>query len=248
MKGLQDKVAVVTGGGQGIGLAIGRELTAHGAHVVLADVNAETGEQAAEELGGSFQHLDVSDSTAVAGAAEQVVQRQGRVDVLVNNAGIVHGGASLELTDETWNKVIALDLTGVFVASREFGRYFVEQRSGAIVNISSISGVLGTNPEFHAAYDVAKAGVAQLARTLAVEWAPFNVRVNAVAPGRTKTPILDEVTSENPELEQQWLGQVPQARLFEPEEIADAVAFLASDSASAITGHTLLVDGGHTIS
>lgn len=238
-----DRVAVVTGAGQGIGRAIALALAARGVRVVVTDRNSETGTAVAKETGGAFLPLDVADPRAVAEVADEVVRRFDRVDVLVNNAGIAHENAALDVTDEIWHRVLDVDLTGTFVACREFGRHFVRRRSGSIVNISSIAAFIGSNPEYHVAYDVAKAGVSQLARSLAVEWAPYGVRVNAVAPGRTRTPILDTVGMDDPLRMTQWIGQIPMGRLLEAEEIAAAVAFVALDG-TAMTGQTLLVDGG----
>ncbi|MEU2618181.1 SDR family oxidoreductase [Streptomyces sp. NPDC007157] len=238
-----ERVAVVTGAGQGIGRAIAVALADRGVRVVVTDRNTETGTAVAKEVGGDFLPLDVSDPRAVAEAADEVVRRFDRVDVLVNNAGIAHEDAALDVSDDVWNRILGVDLTGTFVACREFGRHFVSRRSGSIVNISSIAAFIGSNPEYHVAYDVAKAGVAQLARSLAVEWAPYGVRVNAVAPGRTRTPILDTVGMDDPLRMTQWIGQIPMGRLLEAEEIATAVAFVALD-ATAMTGQTLLVDGG----
>ena len=238
-----DRVAVVTGAGQGIGRAIAVALATRGVRVVVTDRNTETGTAVAKEVGGDFLSLDVSDPRAVAGVAGEVVRRFDRVDVLVNNAGIAHEDDALDVTDEVWHRVLDVDLTGTFVASREFGRHFVRRGSGSIVNISSIAAFIGSNPEYHVAYDVAKAGVSQLARSLAVEWARYGVRVNAVAPGRTRTPILDSVGMDDPRRMTQWIDQIPLGRLLEAEEIAAAVAFVALD-ATAMTGQTLLVDGG----
>ncbi|WP_329347989.1 SDR family oxidoreductase [Streptomyces sp. NBC_01261] len=239
----EERVAVVTGAGQGIGRAIAVALAARGVRVVVTDRNTETGTAVAKEVGGDFLPLDVSDPRAVAGVAGEVVRRFDRVDVLVNNAGIAHEDDALDVTDEIWHRVLDVDLTGTFVACREFGHHFVRQGSGSIVNISSIAAFIGSNPEYHVAYDVAKAGVSQLARSLAVEWAQYGVRVNAVAPGRTRTPILDTVGMDDPQRMTQWIGQIPMGRLLEAEEIAVAVTFVALD-ATAMTGQTLLVDGG----
>ncbi|MFI6406038.1 SDR family NAD(P)-dependent oxidoreductase [Streptomyces sp. NPDC050548] len=238
-----ERVAVVTGAGQGIGRAIALALAARGVRVVVTDRNTETGTAVAKEVGGDFLPLDVADPRAVAEVADEVVRRFDRVDVLVNNAGIAHENAALDVTDEIWHRVLDVDLTGTFVACREFGRHFVRRRSGSIVNISSIAAFIGSNPEYHVAYDVAKAGVSQLARSLAVEWAQYGVRVNAVAPGRTRTPILDTVGMDDPRRMTQWIDQIPMGRLLEAEEIAAAVAFVALDG-TAMTGQTLLVDGG----
>lgn len=240
---VRERVAVVTGAGQGIGRAIAVALAARDVQLVVTDRNEETGTAVARELGAVFLPLDVSDPQAITATATAVVDRFGRVDVLINNAGIAHEDNALDVTDEVWHRVLGVDLTGTFVACREFGRHFVRQRSGSIVNISSIAAFIGSNPEYHVAYDVAKAGVAQLARSLAVEWAPYGVRVNAVAPGRTRTPILDTVGMDDPERMTQWIGQIPMGRLLEAEEIAAAVAFIALDG-TAVTGQTLLVDGG----
>jgi len=237
-------VVVVTGAGQGIGYAIAERFTAVGDTVILTDINEQTGSEAARKLGGQFLQLDVSDSAAIARTADLVQQQYGRIDVLINNAGIAHENDALDVTDEIWEKVLAVDLRGSFVACREFGRHFIQQGHGSIVNISSIAAFMGTNPEYHVAYDVAKAGVSQLARSLAVEWAQYGVRVNAVAPGRTRTPILDGVGLSDPTRMQQWIDQIPQRRLLSPEEIAEAVFFLGNGQSSAVTGQTLIVDGG----
>jgi NAD(P)-dependent dehydrogenase (short-subunit alcohol dehydrogenase family) len=239
----EQRVAVVTGAGQGIGQAIAAALAARDVRLVVTDRNEQTGAAVAEQLGATFLPLDVSDPQAIAATATEVVRRFDRVDVLVNNAGIAHEDNALDVTDEVWHRILGVDLTGTFVACREFGRHFVRQRSGSIVNISSIAAFIGSNPEYHVAYDVAKAGVAQLARSLAVEWAQYGVRVNAVAPGRTRTPILDTVGMDDPERMSQWIGQIPMGRLLEADEIAAAVAFIALDG-TAVTGQTLLVDGG----
>lgn len=253
---LEGRVALVTGAAQGIGAAIAEELTRGGATVVVGDLQDEAGRTTAERLSGAahegggaveYRRLDVTDGAAVAEVADAVVDRHGHVDVLVNNAGVAESAPTLELDDATWNRTIAIDLTGSFLCAREFGRRMAEGgNGGAIVNVSSIAAFKAVRPERHLAYDVAKAGVAQMARVLAAEWAPLGIRVNAIAPGYTETPILQEVGQTDPGTMEAWLSQVPQRRLIQPAEIARVVAFLASDSASAVTGHVLFADAGYS--
>jgi NAD(P)-dependent dehydrogenase (short-subunit alcohol dehydrogenase family) len=243
----QGTIVVVTGGAQGIGLAIGERYATEGATVVVGDLNADTGREAAARLRGHFIELDVTKTASVTNAAREVFERYGRIDVLVNNAGAAHETDAIEVSDELWNRIIGINLTGTFVASREFAKYFIRQGSGVIVNLASIAAFFGSNPEFHVAYDAAKAGVVQLTRSLAVEWAKYNIRVNALAPGRTRTPILDGVGMNNPQRVEQWLAQVPQGRFFEASEMAALAFFLGSTDSSAITGQTILADGGHMI-
>jgi NAD(P)-dependent dehydrogenase (short-subunit alcohol dehydrogenase family) len=248
------KVAVVTGAAQGIGVEISRELASGGATVVVGDVQEETGRETADRLkdetGGlvEFHKLDVADSSAVSTTADAVVEAHGRVDVLVNNAGVAESSAALDLDDATWQKIVGINLTGTFLCAREFGRRMVGTgEGGAIVNVSSIAGFKAVRPEQHLAYDVTKAGVAQMARVLAAEWASHQIRVNAIAPGYTETQILRDVGQSDPGTLESWLDQIPQHRLIQPPEIARVVAFLASDSASAITGHVLFADAGFSV-
>ncbi|MFF5988493.1 SDR family NAD(P)-dependent oxidoreductase [Prauserella flavalba] len=218
-----------------------------GATVVIADIRHDAAAAKAEEIeqrSGSrvrAARLDVTDPEAVRALAGSC----GRVDVVVNNAGIATSAPTFELTDEAWRRTLDINLSGPFHVSREFGR-LMRGRGGAIVNISSIAAFKATRPEVHVGYDVTKAGIIGLTRTLAAEWAREGIRVNAVAPGYTNTDILREVGAESPETVQAWKAQVPQHRLIEPAEIAEAVAFLASPAASAVTGHVLLADAGYT--
>lgn len=242
---LQGKVAVVTGGGQSLGLDIGRALRDAGAQVVVAEVNADTGRAAAEELEGDFVLLDVTDPESVREMVRTVLENHGKIDVLVNNAGVVHNIPSEEVPDEEWRSVLSVNLDGVFWCCREVGRAMLEQGSGAIVNIASMSGVISNHPQPQAAYNASKAGVIMLSKSLAGEWASRGVRVNAVSPGYIRTP-LTELGMSKSEWSEVWLSSTPLGRLAEPEEIAPAVVYLASDAASYATGTNLLVDGGYT--
>lgn len=247
---LDGKVAVVTGAARGIGQASARALCEAGARVVLCDIDPEAGRDAAGELEragyrAAAMTVDVADSSAVETAADAVVRVHGGVDILVNNAGIGALGAALEMSDEAWRRVIDVNTHAVFWCARAFGRHMVARRSGAIVNIGSMSGLI-VNRGFAAAhYMVSKAGVHQITKALAVEWAEAGVRVNAVAPGYTATSQTELLRS-RPDLRDACLSSTPMGRFADPVEIASAVLFLASDAASYCTGTILTVDGGHT--
>jgi NAD(P)-dependent dehydrogenase (short-subunit alcohol dehydrogenase family) len=242
---LQDRVAVVTGGGQSLGLAISRALHGAGAEMVIAEVNDETGPEAAEELEGTFVHTDVTDPASVRGMVETVIEEHGRIDVLVNNAGIVHNIPSEEVPDEEWLAVISVNLNGVFWCCREVGKAMLERGSGSIVNIASMSGIVSNHPQPQAAYNASKAGVITLTKSLAGEWASRGVRVNSISPGYIRTP-LTELGMSKTEWADVWLSSTPLGRLAEPQEIAPAVLYLASDAASFATGTNLVIDGGYT--
>jgi NAD(P)-dependent dehydrogenase (short-subunit alcohol dehydrogenase family) len=247
MAALDSKIAVVTGGAQGIGQAIVESLASNGAHVAIADVNLDGATALAERLGESkaaAYRLDVTDSSSVREVVEGVARDLGGLDIWVNNAGVVESSATLDMPDEVWDRTIAVDLTGSFYGAREAARHMVDHGGGVILQISSIAAYRTTNPERHLAYDVSKAGVSHMVGVLASEWADHGIRVVGIAPGYTETPILVEVGAENPEIMQQWLSQIAMNRLIDPAEIGRAAAFLASDSASAITGQVVVVDAG----
>ena len=186
----------------------------------------------------------MTDTAAVDAAASWMKGALGSVDVLVNNAGVANGKPALEHTDDDWRKMLSINLDGQFYCCRAFGKIMVEQGSGAIVCISSIAGVKVVRPEEHIGYDVAKAGVAHMCRVLGAQWAGKGVRVNAVGPGYTDTTILEDVGDD---MLEQWLDDTPLGRLIQPKEIAQVVGFLASDAASAVTGHLLMADGGYAV-
>lgn len=239
---LVNKVAFVTGAGQGMGRAMVRRFAEEGAVVVAADINLDAARATIEGLaGGSALALacNVADSASVAAAMAAVVERFGRLDVLVNNAGIGSVDAFLDTPDENWQRVIGVNLTGVFLCSREAARLMHQSgEGGVIVNLSSTAAISGEGPSHYCA---AKAGVMGLTRSLARELAPSRIRVNTIVPGPTNTPMMAGIPDD---WMQSMVKAIPLGRMCEPAEIAAVAAFLASDDASFITGQNIAVNGG----
>jgi NAD(P)-dependent dehydrogenase (short-subunit alcohol dehydrogenase family) len=242
---LDDRVALVTGGARGIGFASAQTLKAHGAKVVIIDINAELGQQAAQKLGADFVAADLTKSDQVRQAAQSIVDKHGRIDVALNNAGIAVNVASEECSDDDWLRVININLNAVFYCCREFGKVMLQQGRGSIINLASMSGVISNTPQPQSAYNSSKAGVIMLTKSLAGEWAKRGVRVNSVSPGYIGTEMTKLGMSQG-DWYQRWLDFTPMARLGEPQEVANAVVFLASDASSYFTGSNLVVDGGYT--
>lgn len=241
----RDHVVVVTGGATGIGAATARAFARERARVTILDVNAEDGKRTAAETGGRFREVDVRDEAAVKGAVEEAVAEFGRLDVMHANAGVEWGKTVHDTTLAEWERVIGINLTGVYLACRYAIIQMRRQRSGVIL-ITSSPHAINTVPDA-GAYAASKGGVLALTRSLALEGAPYGIRVNAVLPGAIDTPMLRreaELASDPEEQVRRWALIHPLARLGRPEEIAEAALFLASDAASFITGTALSVDGG----
>ncbi|WP_462417077.1 SDR family NAD(P)-dependent oxidoreductase [Kytococcus sp. Marseille-QA3725] len=246
-----DKVALVTGASSGIGRAIALTLAKGGATVVNADLTEQpreggntTVEQITSEGGAaSYVELDVTDPTAVEAAVQETVTRHGSLDILVNNAGVLTSGSILDTDDDTWRKQFAVNVDGTFFCTRAAIKQMLAQgRGGKVVNISSISGFRG-NPEF-AAYCASKGAILNLTRQVAIDYAPHGINVNSVAPGfvtTEMTALYDQPTKDA------LTGQTPRDTWATPQNIADAVAFLASSMADHVVGENLLVDGGWTV-
>jgi meso-butanediol dehydrogenase / (S,S)-butanediol dehydrogenase / diacetyl reductase len=250
---LDGKAALITGATSGIGLAIAERFAAEGARLILTGRNRENGEQLAQRLKAEFIPGDVTAPGCADDLAQQTVQRLGRIDILINNAGIVHRGTVLETSDEAFARVMAVNVEAVFRFSRAAVRQMIAQferdgRGGAIVNIASDWAFVAGRAEL--AYCTSKGAVVQMTRALAVDHARQGIRVNAVAPGDVETPMLLSGMTHRGKSTAEGLREngeaIPMGRVGQPPEIAAAVTFLASDEASFITGTTLLVDGGNT--
>lgn len=238
----QGKVGIVTGSAQGIGKAIAKQFVEMGGKAVIVDINAEAAAKTCQELGNAVYYtVDLSNGDEVVRVFEQIVAEQGRVDVLVNNAGIVNTSDFDKLTKAEWDKVLAVDLTAVFLASQVVFRHMAEMGGGRIVNVASIAGKVGGGYLGTAAYAAAKAGVISLTKSIAKAGSAKNVYCNSLCPAYTKTPLVTILTGEK---EQKVLDAMSLHRAADPSEVASAVLFLASDAASFVQGENLNCDGG----
>lgn len=247
MRSLEGKVAIVTGGSSGLGKATLQKFAEQGAIVINWDVNEERGQALAASFTrdghtAAFFHVDTSNADAVRDAAFQVIAKFGKIDILVNNAGITRDATLLKMTDEQWQQVININLTGVYNCTRAVAPYMVEKGYGRIISISSVVGLYGNFGQTN--YAAAKAGVIGITQTWAKELGRKGVTANAVAPGFIHTEILDAMPAE---VLDKMKAKVPLQRLGKPEEIAAVNAFLASDDAAYINGAVISVDGGITL-
>jgi NAD(P)-dependent dehydrogenase (short-subunit alcohol dehydrogenase family) len=247
MQRLQDRVVVITGAGSGLGLASARRMAEEGAKIVAVDVDEEGGEAAAKETGGEFVAADVADEAQVRDLYDGVAARYGRVDVAFNNAGISPPDDDSILTTgiDAWRRVQEINLTSVYLCCKYVLPHMQRQGKGSIINTASFVAVVGAATS-QISYTASKGGVLAMSRELGVQFARAGIRVNALCPGPINTPLLQELFAKDPERAARRLVHVPMGRFGEPEEIAAAVAFLASDDSSFITASQFLVDGGIT--
>ncbi len=246
---LSGKTAVVTGGNTGLGQAFATALTEAGASVALAARTRERSEAVAKELSDSGAEaiavdLDVTDRAQVGRMLDEVTERLGPVDVLVNNAGVCYHRPAAEIPVEEWIDTFDVNVHGLWHCAQVVGTQMIERGGGAIVNIGSISAMIVNRPQWQPAYNASKAAVHQLTKSLAAEWAPHNVRVNALAPGYVKTAMapVDE-----PQFRRHWIEDAAMQRYAMPEELGPSLVYLASDASSFMTGSVLVVDGGYTL-
>lgn len=247
---LTGKVALVTGGGRGIGREIVRTLADAGADIAVADMDAATAADAAAEVQGMGRRAisiqaDVRNSAQVDAMAQQAFDHFGKIDILVANAGVARNTPAEDTTDEEWDFVVDINLNGVFRTCRAVGKIMLQQGYGSIVNIASMSGSIVNKPQPQAHYNASKAAVIMLTKSLAAEWADRNVRVNCVSPGYIGTEMTKRGMS-NEVWKEFWLEMTPMKRVGQPQEVANAVLFLASDAATFATGTDLIVDGGYS--
>ena len=245
---LKGRAALVTGGARGIGKSCADALAEMGADVALIDVHEENLAKSSADIAQRFgvrtatSLCDVTRPEEVARAFESAVAALDRLDILVNSAGLTIWAKAEEMTEEQWDKVMDVDLKGTFLCSQAAARTMIPNRSGSIINIASMSGSVVNTPLCQASYNAAKAGVMQLTRSLAIEWAEHNIRVNSISPGYTAT----EMTMTVPEYHEGWCRLIPMGRMAQVSEIVGAVIYLAGDASTYTTGHDLIVDGGYT--
>jgi NAD(P)-dependent dehydrogenase (short-subunit alcohol dehydrogenase family) len=240
--GLAGRVCIVTGAAQGIGAACARRFASEGAKVVLADIDDARGQATARDVDGLYVRCDVGDKAQVDTLVAKTMLSHGRVDVLVNNAGIFRAAAFLDISESDFDAVLRINLKGSFLMGQAVAREMAKVGRGAIVNMSSVNGVLAI-PDI-ASYNVSKGGINQLTRVMALALADKGIRVNAVAPGTIATELAAKAVLTSEDARKKILSRTPMKRLGEPSEVADVVAWLASDAASYVTGEIVVVDGG----
>ena len=248
---LAGQVGIVTGGGQGLGQVFCHAFAQAGADVVVAELNPETGPVTAQEIAATgrralFVQTDVADRSSVQGMVDAALAEFGKIDFLMNNAGIVKWGEAENVGEADWQAVIDVNLNGVFYCSQAVGRHMIERRKGSIINIASMSGLIVNFPQCQASYNASKAAVIHLSKSLAAEWAQYGIRVNAICPGYMGTamarPFFDD-----PAYGGKWIPAIPMQRPGRPEELGPLAVFLAAEASSYVTGAAIVIDGGYTV-
>lgn len=247
---LKEKVAIVTGGARGIGLALAKGLAGAGAVIVLGDKLSEEVQKSAkdlEEMGFKTTsiHVDVSNKKSVEKMSEEIFKMFGKIDILINNAGVSIGKAAEDTEVEDWDFVMDVNLKGPFLCSNAIGKYMIQQKRGKIINITSVVERVGA--DFRSAYCASKGGLAQLTKVLAIEWGKHNINVNAIAPGLIWTPRTEAYEKAEPGRYDKILNRLSLRRWGKPEDLVGTAIFLASEASDYLTGQTIFVDAGWTI-
>ena len=253
IRSLEGRTAVVTGGARGLGYAMAEALGREGADLMLVDLLesvADSAERLGEQIPSSViaQRCDVTDADQVAGVFDRVAEELGTATILVNAAGIARNEPALDVTAEQWRKVLDVNITGTFLPCQAFARAVVEAgRTGSIVNVASMSGRIVNVPQPQAAYNASKAAVSMLTASLAIEWLPLGIRVNAIAPGYFASDMTKAVSAQEPEMAAEWMRRTPAGRMGRPEELGPLVSYLCGEHSDFVVGQTIVIDGGYTL-
>ncbi|WP_204180502.1 MULTISPECIES: glucose 1-dehydrogenase [unclassified Staphylococcus] len=249
---LDGKVAIVTGGAMGLGKAMATALAQAGANIVIADINEAVANDTAQEIRETESveaialKVDVTNPDAVNQMVEEVTKQFNKIDILVNNAGMTINAKAEEMSFEDWNKVINLNLNGIFLVAQSVGRVMIKQGYGSIINTSSMSGLIANKPQEQYSYNASKAGVIMLTKSLAMEWSKYNIKVNTIAPGYMKTELTKPFFDQGGSMIEDWMGFTPMGRPGTPNELGGIVVYLASDASSFAQGSVFTIDGGYT--
>ena len=248
---MEGKVALVTGGGRGIGQVIAREFARCGADIaIFSRSGADETVKIIEEEGGKAISIiaDVTDEESVKKALGQVVDVYGRLDIVVNNAGVCYHKSAFEASIEEFRECLDINLTGEYIVCKEAAKIMIDKGiKGSMINISSISGLVAMTPQYQVAYNASKAGVTMMTKSLAMEWVDYGIRVNTISPGYIATPMATDPDFVEPELLEAWEPLFPMHRMAQPEELVGAMIWLCSDSAAYTTGSDIVIDGGYTL-
>ncbi|WP_130858700.1 SDR family NAD(P)-dependent oxidoreductase [Gracilibacillus phocaeensis] len=248
---LTNKVSIITGGATGLGKAMAEALAQAGSKIVIADIDVSKAEETAKQFSEAEGveslaiQTDVTNEEQVQQMVDQVVERFGQIDVLINNAGIVMNEEAEETSLENWQKVMNINVNGVFITAKLVGKQMIKQQKGSIINISSMSGLVVNTPQYQASYNTSKAGVIMLTKSLAMEWAKHNIRVNTIAPGYMETELTKKFFEQGG-ITETWMGMTPMGRPGQPEELGGIALYLASEASSFATGSVFTIDGGYT--
>ncbi|WP_210146024.1 glucose 1-dehydrogenase [Staphylococcus sp. GDY8P55P] len=249
---LDGKVAIVTGGAMGLGKAMATALAQAGANIVIADINEAVANDTAQEIRETESveaialKVDVTNPDAVNQMVEEVTKQFNKIDILVNNAGMTINAKAEEMSFEDWNKVINLNLNGIFLVAQSVGRVMIKQGYGSIINTSSMSGLIANKPQEQCSYNASKAGVIMLTKSLAMEWSKYNIKVNTIAPGYMKTELTKPFFDQGGAMIEDWMGFTPMGRPGTPNELGGIVVYLTSDASSFAQGSVFTIDGGYT--